>query len=109
MEPEKVQDFLSEQREAAPEELQQSFLNIEDYWDRKLWHQLTDVLIEYFNNIASAPQRLPLFRNFILGFAEKINQLKFIDLGLLAATQCEGEKNTFSSDQTPRRKTKTWS
>ena len=91
MDPEKVQDFLSEQREAAPEELQQSFLNIEDYWDRKLWHQLTETLIEYFSTPASAPQRLPLFQKFILSFAEKINQLKFVTLGLLAATQCKGE------------------
>lgn len=91
MDPEKVQDFLSEQREAAPEELQQSFLNIEDFWDRKLWHQLTETLIEYFNTPASASQRLPLFQKFILSFAEKINQLKFVTLGLLAATQCQGQ------------------
>ncbi len=90
MDPEVVQKFLTEQRENAPEELQTSFLNIEDYWDRKLWHQLTDVLVEYFNTSASASQRLPLFRHFILGFAEKINQLKFVTLGLLAATQCQG-------------------
>ena len=90
MDPEIISNFLSEQREAAPEELQASFLTIEDYWDRKLWHQLTDVLIEYFNTPASASQRLPLFRRFILSFAEKINQLKFVSLGLQAATQCSG-------------------
>ena len=91
MNPEVVQNFLSEQREAAPEELQQSFLNIEDFWDRKLWHQLTDLLIEFFNSPASAPQRLPLFKTFVLSFAEKINQLQFVTLGLLAATQCSGD------------------
>ena len=90
MDPEVISNFLSEQREAAPEDLQQSFLTIEDYWDRKLWHQLTDVLVEYFKTPASASQRLPLFRNFILSFAEKINQLKFVSLGLLTATQCSG-------------------
>ena len=90
MDPEFISNFLSEQREAAPEDLQQSFLIIEDYWDRKLWHQLTDVLVEYFNVPASASQRLPLFRKFILSFAEKINQLKFMSLGLLAASQCQG-------------------
>lgn len=90
MDPEVVQNFLSEQREAAPEDLQQSFVDIEDYWDRKLWHQLTDLLITYFQDSASASQRLPLFRRFILSFAEKINQLKFVALGLSAATQCAG-------------------
>lgn len=90
MDPEVVSNFLSEQRENAPEDLQASFLQIEDFWDRKLWHQLTDVLVEYFNNPASSSQRLPLFRQFILSFAEKINQLKFVSLGLLAASQCQG-------------------
>lgn len=90
MDPEAVANFLSEQRENAPEDLQQSFLTIEDYWDRKLWHQLTDVLVEYFNTPDSASQRLSLFRRFILSFSEKINQLKFVSLGLQAATQCSG-------------------
>lgn len=88
--PEKVSNFLSEQREEAPEELQQSFLDIEDYWDRKLWHQLTDVLCTYFKNPDSASQRLSLFQHFILTFSEKINQLKLVSLGLSAATQCSG-------------------
>ncbi len=90
MDPEKVQEFLSEQQESTPEELLQNFLKIEDFWDRKLWHQLTETLIEYFNDPASAPQRLPFFQKFILSFAEKMNQLKFVTLGLLAATQCSG-------------------
>lgn len=88
--PEVIAEFLSEQREAAPEELQQTFLDIEDFWERKLWHQLTDILVIYFGNPQSASQRLPLFRRFILSFAEKINQLKFVSLGLSAASQCEG-------------------
>lgn len=90
MDPEIISNFLSEQREVAPEELQAKFLTIEDFWDRKLWHQLTDVLVDYFNDPASASQRLPLFQRFILSFSEKINQLKFVALGLLAATQCSG-------------------
>ncbi|KAL8973339.1 MAG: hypothetical protein Q9183_000032 [Haloplaca sp. 2 TL-2023] len=100
MDPEVVSNFLSEQRENAPEDLQQSFLTIEDYWDRKLWHQLTEVLIDYFNTAASASQRLPLFRHFILSFSEKINQLQFVSLGLLTATQCsdDHERLAFLTD-----------
>ncbi|KAL8780750.1 MAG: hypothetical protein Q9203_000630 [Teloschistes exilis] len=104
MDPEVVAVFLSEQRENAPEDLQQGFLTIEDYWDRKLWHQLTDVLVEYFNTPASAPQRLPLFRHFILSFSEKINQLRFVTLGLLSATQCsdDHERLSFFNDLTKK-------
>ena len=92
MDPEVVQRFLDQQREQTPEDLQQDFLNIEDYWDRKLWHQLTGLLVNYFNNPASSPQRLTLFKHFVLSFSDKINQLKFVALGLAAATQCEGAR-----------------
>ena len=91
VDPEVISNFLSEQRETAPEDLLQNFLTIEDYWERKLWHQLTDVLIEYFHIPETASQRLLLFRQFILTFAEKINQLRFVSLGLLAASQCSGQ------------------
>ncbi|KAL8693570.1 MAG: hypothetical protein Q9218_001612 [Villophora microphyllina] len=104
MDPEVVANFLSEQRNNAPEDLQQSFLTIEDYWDRKLWHELTDVLVEYFNTSDSAPQRLPLFRHFILSFSEKINQLRLVTLGLLSATQCsdDHERLSFLTDLTTK-------
>jgi 26S proteasome regulatory subunit N9 len=91
VDPEVIQEFLSDQRENAPEELLQTFLNIEDNWERKLWHELTNVLIEYFQNPESGSQKLPLFTRFIVTFSEKINQLKFVSLGLSAATQCSSE------------------
>ncbi|EPQ65220.1 Bgt-2445 [Blumeria graminis f. sp. tritici] len=81
-------DYLAELRGEAPVELEHYFLEFEDQWERKLWHQLTDTLIEYFKHEKSAFQRLPLYRNFILHFADKINQLKLVTLALSAASQC---------------------
>ena len=63
--------------------------------ERKLWHQLTDSLAEYFRHEQSAPQRLPIYKSFILTFAEKINHLKLVALGLSAATQCRGSSIRF--------------
>ncbi|KAK4108208.1 PCI-domain-containing protein [Canariomyces notabilis] len=83
-----ISDFLAEQRDNAPEELQPLVLEFETLWERKLWHQLTNQLIEFFNHPGSAPQRLQLYKVFILKFADKINQLKLVDLALKAATQC---------------------
>ena len=87
-----IADFLAEQRDQAPEELQGLIIQFEDYWERKLWHQLTDALIEFFANPKSEPQRLAFFKVFILKFADKINQLKLVDLGLKAATQWRGTR-----------------
>jgi hypothetical protein len=90
MEADKIPDFLADQRDQAPSEAQALFLNFEDFWERKLWHQLTDALIEFFRLPESAPQRLPIFKSFILSFADRINQLKLVSLGLMASTQCKG-------------------
>jgi|SRR5579862_1694148 len=85
-----IPNFLAEQRDAAPADLQHLVMSFEDFWERRLWHQLTDVLVEYFSHPKSAPQRIPLYKTFVLSFSEKINQLKLVKLGLIAATQCNG-------------------
>ncbi|KAK3376015.1 hypothetical protein B0T24DRAFT_213696 [Lasiosphaeria ovina] len=92
-----ISDFLADQRDQAPEDLQPLVLEFETLWERKLWHQLTNQLIEFFNNPGSAPQRLQFYKVFILKFADKINQLKLVDLALKAATQCRDnqERLTF--------------
>ena len=89
-----IPDFLAEQRDQAPEELQHLVLQFEDYWERKLWHQLTDSLLEFFSHKGSAPQRLQFYNVFILKFADKINQLKLVDLALKAVTECESKYTT---------------
>ncbi|KAH7395693.1 hypothetical protein BKA64DRAFT_601565 [Cadophora sp. MPI-SDFR-AT-0126] len=84
-----IPQFLEEQRDNAPAELQHLYLDFEDLWERKLWHQLTDTLIQFFNHKESAPQRLAFYKTFILTFADKINQLKLVTLALSAASQCK--------------------
>ncbi|KAK4246363.1 hypothetical protein C7999DRAFT_33253 [Corynascus novoguineensis] len=89
-------DFLADQRDSAPEELQPLILEFETLWERKLWHQLTNKLIEFFNHPGSAPQRLQFYKVFVLKFADKINQLKLVDLALKAATQCRDNQERLS-------------
>ncbi|KAF8459510.1 hypothetical protein BGX38DRAFT_1264427 [Terfezia claveryi] len=85
-----IPTFLAQQRdEVAPPELQPLFLDFEEFWERKLWHQLTEALLQFYNNPASGPQRIPIYKNFVLSFAAKINQLKLVSLGLAAASQCK--------------------
>ncbi|KAM5443352.1 26S proteasome regulatory subunit [Microsporum ferrugineum] len=96
MQVDKIPDFLAEKRGEALDESQSLLLQVEDFWERKLWHQLTNALIEYFCLPESAPQRLSFFKNFILTFADKINQLKFVTLGLMASTQCSDDQERLS-------------
>lgn len=91
-----IPDFLADQRDDAPDELQPLIMDFENFWERKLWHQLTDALVEFFSHPGSAPQRLPFYKTFVLKFADKINQLKLVELGLKAATQCKDDKERLS-------------
>ncbi|KAK5173074.1 26S proteasome regulatory subunit [Saxophila tyrrhenica] len=97
MDNEKISNFLTEQRDAAPDDLQHYFLTFEDYWERKLWHELTDILVTYYGEEQSAEQRIPIYNNFIKTFADKINQLKLVQIGLGTAEQYkdDNERLTF--------------
>ncbi|KAH9829799.1 26S proteasome non-ATPase regulatory subunit 13 [Teratosphaeria destructans] len=93
MENEKISDFLAEQRDNAPEDLQHYFLSFEDYWERKLWHELTDILVKYYGEPQSVKQRIPIYNSFIKTFADKINQLKLVQIGLNTASQSKDDKD----------------
>ncbi|KAJ9647035.1 26S proteasome regulatory subunit [Coniosporium tulheliwenetii] len=95
-----IPNLLSEQRDAAPEDVQHYYLQFEDFWERKLWHELTDVLVEYFDRPESASQRIPLYTGFISTFDQKINQLKLVTLGLSASTQCKDDQERLTFLQT---------
>jgi len=92
MDTDTIPNLLGDARDQAPEELQEYFIAFEDYWERKLWHELTDKLVDFFEQPESAPQRIPFFETFIKSFANKINQLKLVTLGLSAATQFKDDK-----------------
>ena len=90
-----IPTFLAQQRdEITPPVLQPLFLDFEDYWERKLWHQLTEVLLEFYRHPESGPQRILMYKNFVLSFSERINQLKLVALGLAASSQCKGMFDT---------------
>ncbi|KAF7846139.1 hypothetical protein BT93_L5153 [Corymbia citriodora subsp. variegata] len=96
MQNEKIADFLAEQRDQAPDDLQHYFLSFEDFWERRLWHELTDILVTYYNEPQSAKQRIPIFNNFIKSFADKINQLKLVRIGLSTSKECKDDEERLS-------------
>ncbi|KAG9546405.1 hypothetical protein KCU71_g22217, partial [Aureobasidium melanogenum] len=90
-----IPNLLADQRDAAPEDVQHYFLQFEDLWERKLWHELTNDLVLYFQDDRSQKQRLPLYNQFIKTFADKINQLQLVTLGLSTASQCKDDNERF--------------
>ena len=90
MDNEKVSNFLGELRERVDDDMQEYVLKFEDFWERKLWHELTDALVDFYSEQSSAGQRIPVYENFVKAFADKINQLKLVKLGLSTADQYKG-------------------
>lgn len=103
MDNEKVSRFLGDLRDNVDESLVHAVISFEDFWERKLWHELTEVLLEFYGERQSASQRIPVYDNFIKRFADKINQLKLVKLGLGAASQIEGELEVYVRVETVER------
>ncbi|KAK3070794.1 26S proteasome regulatory subunit [Teratosphaeriaceae sp. CCFEE 6253] len=87
-----IPGLLESSRDAGPDDLQHYFLSFEDFWERKLWHELTDILTTFYHEPQSAPQRIPLYEGFVKTFADKVNQLKLVGIGLQAAGECEDDE-----------------
>ena len=81
-----VPTILTTFRGASDPDLAPLFYTIEDLWERKLWHQLTMALQEYYDHPKVTPAlRLRFFRQFVSLFHARINQRRFVAFGLAAA------------------------
>lgn len=84
-----IPSFLREARIAAPASLQGSILQMEEMWERRLWHQLTLELEKFFGDPPSTGLRMRMFKDFVGTFEKNINQLKLVGLALLAKNECK--------------------
>lgn len=79
-----IDTVLSTLRLEADPELSSLFLEFEDLYEQKLWHQLTQRLSVFFESPKSAPLRLRVYTNFVSKFYDKINQLSVVEFLLLS-------------------------
>lgn len=76
--------IISTLRSEADPELAGLFYEFEDYYEQKLWHQLTERLDTFYQDERSAPLRLRVYDTFVSKFQDKINQLKLTNFLLLS-------------------------
>jgi hypothetical protein len=59
-------------------------------FSESLWHELTEALLELFEipAVKNTTGLINLYREFICGFADRINQIKFVKLGIHASSVC---------------------
>lgn len=83
---------LREEIELKDPELAAFFYTLEDYYERKLWYQLSEALKNtVYSNENSRPIRLRLFDNFISTFGDKINQLQLVEFLVESLTDSKAQ------------------
>ncbi|KAI8985495.1 hypothetical protein BDB01DRAFT_850064 [Pilobolus umbonatus] len=82
-----VTHFLYEERKKAPASLQHYFTTFEDLYERKLWHQLTLKVLDYFKDPSSASTQIDIFKHFVSDWENKINTLSLVRIALQVAHQ----------------------
>jgi 26S proteasome regulatory subunit N9 len=84
-----ISGILSTLRTESDAQLSTLFYAFEDLYERKLWHQLTKTLDEFYKSNNSLGIRLRLFTQFISEFKWKLNQMKLVEFLLYSLVEIE--------------------
>ncbi|XP_013785777.1 26S proteasome non-ATPase regulatory subunit 13-like [Limulus polyphemus] len=84
-----VNAFLSAQQNSSSPELSQEWTVLEEYYNKRLWHQLTMKLLEFVKlpQLQNEDIMLKLYMNFIVDFENKINLLSLVEIIYIVAKQ----------------------
>lgn len=88
-----IDTVLKTLRLEADERLQPLFDEFELYYERKLWHQLTQSLEKFFVDDLSVNLRLRVYDTFVSQFHDKINQLSAVSFLLRALEAAQLDKD----------------
>ncbi|KAF8508082.1 hypothetical protein JB92DRAFT_3145169 [Gautieria morchelliformis] len=76
-----VDAYLSTALSTAPVELHAFIESFRNLHRRKLWHQLTQSVSDFFDHPLSKPYRVDVFERFVREFEIRINQLSLVQMG----------------------------
>ncbi|KJA26588.1 hypothetical protein HYPSUDRAFT_132678 [Hypholoma sublateritium FD-334 SS-4] len=80
-----LDNFISTALAATPAVLHPFFESFKSLYTRKLWHQLTKKLFEFYDHPQALPFRVDVFERFVRDFETKLNQLRLAELGVKVA------------------------
>ncbi|KAH9856246.1 hypothetical protein C2E23DRAFT_810780 [Lenzites betulinus] len=84
-----VDAFLTLAISETPQELHVFFESFQSLYSRKLWHQLTNKLFEFFDNSLSKPYRVDVFNKFVRDFESRLNQLRLVEMGVKVSKEID--------------------
>ncbi|XP_006455647.1 hypothetical protein AGABI2DRAFT_210106 [Agaricus bisporus var. bisporus H97] len=77
-----LDEFISLAVTNTPTELHPFFESFKTLYTKKLWHQLTKKLFEFFEDPLAKPYRVDVFERFVRDFEGRINQLRLVEMGV---------------------------
>ncbi|KAH6890846.1 proteasome 26S subunit [Coprinopsis sp. MPI-PUGE-AT-0042] len=80
-----LDEFIGTALSATPAELHPYFESFRNLYSRKLWHQLTTKLNQFFDEPNARPYRVDVFERFVRDFESKLNQLRLVELAVKVA------------------------
>ncbi|THH15863.1 hypothetical protein EW146_g4681 [Bondarzewia mesenterica] len=95
-----VEEYLTTAISATPGELHSFFESFQTLHSRKLWHQLTQKLFEFFQHPLALPYRVDVFDRFVRDFENRLNALKFVEMGVMVSSDIDNPAQhlTFLTD-----------
>ena len=110
-----IDEFLTLAIPETPQELHPFFESFQTLYSRKyviqllqtrsksltpymcrLWHQLTNKLLEFFDFEPSKPYRVDVFNKFVRDFEAKLNQLRLVEMGVKVSKEIDSECRSHS-------------
>jgi len=84
-----LDEFVALALSNTPADLHPFFESFRTLYTKKLWHQLTQKLFEFFDHPLSRPYRVDVFERFVRDFESKINQLKLVEMGVKVSKEID--------------------
>ncbi|KII84146.1 hypothetical protein PLICRDRAFT_147432 [Plicaturopsis crispa FD-325 SS-3] len=84
-----LDEFLGTALSATPADLHPFFESFRTLHTRRLWHQLTLKLFEFFDHPQSKPYRVDVFERFVRDFESKLNQLRLVEMGVKVSKEID--------------------
>ncbi|TFK32949.1 hypothetical protein BDQ12DRAFT_616188 [Crucibulum laeve] len=85
--------FIATALSGTPQELHPFFEDFRKLYTRKLWHQLTLKLFQFFDHPLSRPYAVEVFDRFVLDFESRINQLRLVELAVKVAKNIDNPQS----------------
>ncbi|TIA93622.1 hypothetical protein E3P99_00105 [Wallemia hederae] len=82
-------DYVKKIQAEAPATIQEDLSNLEAYYNKRLYHQLTKTLKALLTKDEVSKYLVGLWDNFISTFKDKLNQLRLVEIGVRVAQEMD--------------------